>query len=118
LGLGKVCKCRFEIYKKQDCLRFIELVKNHLIVKYNQCAAFEAFLATNDDIVKEEMYKLCNEEKHKIEVFTDLNQNDQGKEAYLESLKLRNIKSQICKEIHNKQLYKDKSEIEKKNYLE
>jgi len=56
------------------------------------------------------MYKICNEEKHKIEVFNDLNQNETGKEGYLETLKMRNIKTHLCREILNKQLYKEKSE--------
>jgi len=56
------------------------------------------------------MYKICNREKHEIEVFTDLNQNEKGKEGYLETLRLKSLKQQVCKEIHNKQVYKDKSE--------
>ena len=110
LGFGKVYTHRYEIYKKSDCLKFIQLVKNHLIVKYNQCEAFETFLTTNDDYIKEEMYKICNEEKHKIETFSELNQNENGKEGYLETLKLRNIKKQFCREILNNQFYKEKSE--------
>ena len=110
LGFGKVHKDKYEIYKKTDCLKFIKLVKNHLIVKYTQCEAFETFLTTNDDYIKEEMYKICNEEKHKIETFSELNQNENGKEGYLETLKLRDIKKQFCREILNKQFYKEKSE--------
>ena len=56
------------------------------------------------------MYKICNREKHEIEFFSDLNQNDKGKEGYLETLRLKSLKEQVCKEIHNKQVYKDKSE--------
>jgi hypothetical protein len=110
LGFGKVEKYELIIYKKNDCLKFIHLVKNHLIVKYNQAIAFETFLETNDNNIKEQMYSICNKEKHEIEVFTDLNQNDNGKERYLETLKIKGLKQQICKEIHNKQVYKDKSE--------
>jgi len=110
LGFGKISKHKYKIYKKSHCLKFIQLVKKHLIVKYNQCEAFEVFLTTNDDIVKKDMYKICNEEKHKIEVFNDLNQNETGKEGYLETLKMRNIKAHFCREILNKQLYKEKSE--------
>ena len=110
LGFGKAEKYEFKIYKKTDCLKFIELVKPHLIVKYNQAEAFETFLKTNDTSVKEQMYAICNKEKHEIELFTDLNQNDNGKEGYLETLKLRNIKEKICKEIHSKQVYREKSE--------
>ena len=110
LRFGKVYNFNYQIYKKSDCLKFIQLVKSHLIVKYNQAIAFETFLQTNDNNIKEQMYTICNREKHEIEVFTDLNKNDNGKEGYLDTLRLRNIKEQICKEIHNKQDYKDKSE--------
>jgi hypothetical protein len=68
------------------------------------------FLQTDDIKIKEQMYSICNEEKHNIEIFTDLNQNDNGKEGYLKTLKLRSIKAEICKEIHFKKVYKEKSE--------
>ena len=110
LDFGKVYKHEYVIYKKSECLKFIQLVKNNLIVKYNQCEAFEKILTTNNDYIKEEMYKICNEEKHKIENFSELNQNENGKEGYLETLKLRNIKKQFCREIINKQFYKEKSD--------
>ena len=109
LRFGKVYNFNYQIYKKSDCLKFIQLVKSHLIVKYNQAIAFETFLQTNDNNIKEQMYTICNREKHEIEVFTDLNKNDNGKEGYLDTLRLRNIKEQFCKELHNKQVYKDKS---------
>ena len=112
LGFGKVetSNMCFIIYNKSDCLKFIQLVKKHLIVKYNQVNAFEIFLQTNDTKIKEQMYFICNEEKHNIELFTDLNQHDNGKEGYLEKLKLTSIKEQICKELHLKKVYKEKSE--------
>jgi hypothetical protein len=110
LGFGKIETYEFKIYKKSDCLKFIKLVKNHLIVKYNQAIAFETFLQTTDVKIKEKMYSICNEEKHNIEIFTDLNQTNNGKEGYLETLRLRNIKEQFCKEIQIKQVYKEKSE--------
>jgi len=112
LGFGKVetSNMCFIIYNKTDCLKFIQLVKTHLIVKYNQAIAFETFLQTNDTKIRKQMYSICNEEKHNIELFTDLNQSDNGKEAYLEKLKLRSIKEQICKEIQIKEVYREKSE--------
>jgi hypothetical protein len=112
LGFGNVSKSNIEfiIYNKSDCLQFIQLVKKHLIVKYNQAIAFETFLQTNDTKIKEQMYAICNEEKHNIELFTDLNQHDNGKEGYLERLKIIHFKDQLCKEIHLKQVYKEKSE--------
>ena len=110
LGFGKVYNYRYEIFKKNDCLKFIQLVKNHLIVKYNQAIAFESFLQTDDLKIKEKMYTICNKEKHEIEIFTYLNQNDNGKERYLETFKIRSIKEQICKEIQLKEVYREKSE--------
>jgi len=112
LGFGKVntSNIEFTICSKSNCLKFIQLVKQHLIVKYNQAIAFEKFLQTNDAKIKEEMYTICNKEKHEIEIFTDLNQNDKGKDGYLEILKFKGIKDQICKEIQLKQVYREKSE--------
>jgi hypothetical protein len=110
LNFGKVSTSYLIIYKKSDCLKFIQLVKPYLIVKYNQALAFETFLETTDNNIKEEMYTICNKEKHAIELFNDLNQNDNGKEGYLETLRLKNLKQRVCKEIHNKQVYKHKSE--------
>lgn len=70
----------------------------------------ETFLETNDTNIKEQMYSICNKEKHEIEHFVDLNQNDNGKEGYLETVKLKKIKEQVCKQIRNNQVYKEKSD--------
>ena len=110
LGFGNVYKEEFTINKKQDCLKFISLVKNGLIVKYNQAIAFETYILTDDIIIKQNMYKICNEEKHKIEKFDEINCNSGGKEAFNETLRLRENKDRICKEIKLKQVYKEKSE--------
>ncbi len=110
LGFGKVETYEFKIYKRSDCLQFIQLVKPYLIVKYNQAEAFETFLKTNEANIKEQMYAICNKEKHEIEIFNDLNQNEHGKEGYFENIRLKTLKEQICKEIHLKQVYREKSE--------
>jgi hypothetical protein len=111
LGFGIIdCEMKLKIYKKDDCLKFIQLIIPYLIVKYNQTIAFEKFLNTNDILIKEEMYKICNREKHEIELFTNLNQNEKDKEGYLETLRLKGLKEKVCKEIHNNKVYKDKSE--------
>lgn len=110
LGFGYISKYSFKLYNQTDCLKFIKLIKNHLIVKYNQAEAFETFLKTTDTNIKEQMYTICNKEKHEIELFTNLNQNDNGKEKYLENLRLRSIKEKICKEIQIKEVYRKKSE--------
>ena len=109
LGFGKVYINKYEIFNKTDCLKFIQLVKTYLIVKYNQAIAFETFLQTNDIKIKEQMYSICNEEKHKIENFVNLNQNNNEKEGYLETLRLKNIKQQVCKEIQKNIVYSLKS---------
>jgi hypothetical protein len=110
LGFGKVYIYKYEIFNITDCIKFIQLVKTYLIVKYNQAIAFETFLQTNNIKIKEQMYSICNEEKHKIEIFVNLNQNNNEKEGYLETLRLKNIKQQVCKEIQKNTVYSLKSE--------
>jgi hypothetical protein len=111
LGFGSIdCQKKFKIYKKSDCLKFIQLIKNYLIVKYNQAEAFEEFLTTNDLNIKTKMYENCNKEKHEIEIFNKINQNEDGKEGYIKNLRLRELKQIICKEIVNRYNYKEKSE--------
>lgn len=110
LGFGKVYNVQFCINKKEDCLKFIELMKSGVIVKYNQVIAFETFLNTDVPAIKNEMYKICNKEKHKIEHFTDLNQNEEGKDGFQETIILKGQKDKVCKENILKKVYKDKSE--------
>ena len=110
LGFGTIdCEDKLKIYKKADCLKFIHLVKPHLIVKYNQATAFETCLTTNDKTIKEETYVICNREKHEIEVFDKLNQNNEGKDGFNEALKVREMKEKLCKELLVKEVYKEKS---------
>jgi hypothetical protein len=104
----------YKIFKKSDCLEFIALIKEKLIVKYNQVLAFETFLQAENKTIKEEMhkicYKICNEEKHRIENFTLLNQQNENKNGYLETMRLREIKNKVCKELLRRTMYKEKSE--------
>jgi len=110
LGLGTIdCEQKLKIYNIAECLAFIQLVKDYLIVKYNQAEAFETFLTTNDPVIKEQMYTICNQEKHETEIFDDLNQHDKGKEGYLYIMNIKKLKNKLCKEILLKQVYKDKS---------
>jgi hypothetical protein len=110
LGFGYVYKEKFIIHKKSDCLKLIALMKSGLIVKYNQAVAFETYLLTDDSIIKQDMYRICNEEKHKIEQFNDINCNSGGKEAFIETLRLRELKDTVCKELKRKEVYREKSE--------
>ena len=111
-GFGKIDKTRI-VYRatgKKDCLEFIRQVKSDLIVKYNQAIAFETFLQTTEMTKKMEMYTICNAEKHQIEHFTEVNQHESGKEGYEETLRWRDMKVKVCREIRHKQVYRDKSE--------
>jgi len=111
LGFGKVVQnILFNITKKTDCLRFTLLMKPGLIVKYKQAIAFETFLQTNDINIKKEMYRICNEEKHKIEIFKNINQNDIGKEGYLQKIALMEIHRLAFQEIRKRKQYQEKSE--------
>jgi len=110
LGFGIVnTENKYVIYKRDHCLQFILLIKDGLIVKYNQAIAFETFLKTDDISIKENMYKVCNEEKHKTEVFKDLDKNNDGKDMFFETIKFKEIKEKICKEINLIGIYKEKS---------
>jgi hypothetical protein len=111
LGFGVVqYETTFIIHKKENCLYFISLMKSGCIVKYNQLVAFEKLLNTSDKQVKKQMYLITNEEKHKIEIFTELNQNEKGKESYMETVKLNNIKKNLIRELKTKFIYQEKSE--------
>lgn len=109
LGFGYVNEFNYVIYNKKHCLEFIRLIKNGLIVKYNQTIAFEIFLKTDDVSIKEKMYKVCNEEKHKTEIFTNLNKNLDGKDRFYENMLFRQNKDKMCTEIKILNNYKEKS---------
>jgi hypothetical protein len=110
LNYGTISEYSFVIYKKEDCLKFIELIKENIIVKYNQIIAFEKFLNTSDINTRTEIYKICNQEKHMTEIFTNLNKNNIGKDRYLEHIQIMELKNKVIKEISRKQVYKEKSE--------
>jgi len=111
MGFGHVEReIDYVIYKKIDCLKFLRRIRECLIVKYNQVIWFERFLMTDDISIKKQSYIVCNYEKHAVEQFIDLNQNDKGKEVFNETCCLRNIKQNMCKQINIIGVYKEKSE--------
>jgi hypothetical protein len=111
LGFGKIeNNTAFIIYKKSDCLQFALFMKSGSIVKYKQLQALETYLTTSDNNIKKEMYTICNEEKHKIEYFTNINQNESEKDGFFEMCLWKKCKENICSEIKRKQAYKVKSE--------
>jgi hypothetical protein len=112
LGFGNIYKEIYIcIYNKKDCLQFIQWMKmgKGLIIKYRQMISFETFLETNDINVKKEMYRICNEEKHRVEQFDDLNQSDKGKEAYLQKMAFMEIHQKAFQEIRKRKQYQEKS---------
>jgi hypothetical protein len=74
LGYGNVYdNNNFKIESKQNCIDFLNKILPHLIVKYNQAEAFIKFVNTKDNNIKQELYSICNKEKHEVEEFYDLN---------------------------------------------
>jgi hypothetical protein len=114
LGFGKVTsENKYVIYNRSDCLKFLELMKPGVIVKYNQVIAFETFLNTTDQFSKNEMYKICNKEKHQVEYFINLNQNEYGKEEFHKLIAIQpseEIKKESNDLSHLNTIYKEKSE--------
>jgi hypothetical protein len=113
LEMGKVKDNYFVIYNKHDILKFINLVKHGLIVKYRQMEAFQKFLKTDDLFKKRQIYLICNAEKHQVEKFTTLNQHENGKEGFYNTLHFKKQKNLVIKELRKRQAYKAKSEAMK-----
>ena len=108
IGYGNMNSHKYIIYNKLHCLNLISLIKHHLILKYNHVVAFETFLITSDVEIKQEMYKICNEEKHIIENFVD--KEEHSKDSYLQIIQLKEMKQRLCNQIKLKEFYKNKSE--------
>lgn len=78
LGYGNIDyeEGKLKIYSKENSLKFIELVENNLIVKYNQTQYFKTYLLSDDSDVKYKMYEKCNYEKHVNEEYSNDMYND------------------------------------------
>jgi LAGLIDADG endonuclease len=79
----------FKIENKRCCVDFIEKVKPHLIVKYNQANLFIIFANTTEKSIKDLCYHNSNKEKHEVEEFYDINSNNFGKDSYLNTIDIR-----------------------------
>jgi NUMOD3 motif/LAGLIDADG endonuclease len=110
LGYGNVRNYSYYITSKSDCLQFIAQVIENTIVKYNQLGAMKTFLTTDDQLVKEQMYRICNKEKHQTEVFDNLNQTHENKDGYHYTMRMRYLKELVCREIRRRRVYEEKSE--------
>lgn len=107
LGFGKVDGYNFYVDNFDDCSRFVTLIKDGLIIKYNQIIAFEEYLKTyinkNEkytDIIhqqRERLYKIINMEKHQIEVYKSI--EPEPKQGLNLKINERNEQIKIEKEI-------------------
>lgn len=121
LGFGYVHESSYYIYSKNNCLTFINLVENNLIVKYNQSQYFKNYILTNNYDIKYEMYDKCNYEKHVNEEFNYKSySNIVDKENYNYHNILYKNKKRILIDILNNKLIKKNKFInnEKNNQIE
>ena len=109
LGFGKTDDYIYYVDNFEDCLKLIKLIKEGLIVKYNQIIAFEEYINTrldknekyNEEIhnKRENLYRIINMEKHQIEVYeVDNIKNDSYNKKVLLDLEKKNIEKEEKKE--------------------
>jgi len=115
LGFGKTSDYIYYVDTFEDCLKLVKLIKDGLIVKYNQIIAFEEYLNSrlekneNYDkvhIKREEIYKIINMEKHQIEIYENIHCKESFNELILNELEEINDE----KEKKKQEFYKNKSE--------
>ena len=121
LGFGKKSDFIYYVDTFQDCLKLISLLKENLIVKYNQIIAFEEYLKTRlskEDnysneihLKRESYYRIINMEKHQIEVYEE----DENKNGLLLKINEEEEKIKIQKELEKKINNEKKSESMKGN---
>ena len=117
LGFGNINGFSYYIYSKDNCLKFINLVENNLIVKYNQSQYFKEYLLTNDCSIKYEMYNKCNYEKHVNEEFNyEMYSEIMNKENYNYYDTLHKNKKQILFNILNNNLIEKLKLIKEKKH--
>jgi len=116
LGFGKCSDYIYYVDNFSDCLKLIKLIKNGLIVKYNQIIAIEEYINSrleksekyNEEIhiKREKIYKIINMEKHQIEVYDQV----ANKREYDKKILLDLEKENLLKEEKKKEFYLKKSE--------
>lgn len=85
LGFGKVDGYNFYVDNFDNCRKLVMLIKDGLIIKYNQIIAFEEYLTTyinknekyNNEVhaKREQLYKIINMENIKLKFMKILNMN-------------------------------------------
>jgi len=116
LGFGKKSDFIYYVDTFDDCLKLITLLKENLIVKYNQIIAFEEYLKTRlskkDNysnevhLKRESYYRIINMEKHIIEVYEE----EENKNGLLLKINEEEEKIKIQKELEKKINNEKKSE--------
>ena len=116
LGFGKSSDYIYYVDNFEDCLKLIKLIKDGLIVKYNQVIAFEEYINSrleksekyNEEIhiKREKIYKIINMEKHQIEIYDEVDNKEGYKKKVLFDLEKQNIQ----KEEKKKEFYIKKTE--------
>ena len=116
LGFGKKSDFIYYVDTFEDCLKLIGLLKNNLIIKYNQILAFEEYIETrlskkdnySEEIhlKRESLYKIINMEKHQIEIYDE----EENKNGLLLKINQEEEENKTQKELKKKILYQNKSE--------
>lgn len=109
IGFGKVSDYNYYVDTFEDCIKLTLLLKDGLIIKYNQIKVFEEYLYTylnknekyTDEIhlKREQLYNIINMEKHQIEVYKESDYDIIVKEGLLLKIDEKIEKSKIEKEI-------------------
>lgn len=97
------------IFKKDECLKFIETIQCGTIVKYRQLEALKQFLSTTDKIIRQEMYELCKNEKHTNEYIENIETIQLQEMKYNDYFRNRQNMDKVIQEIHKNYIYKQKS---------
>lgn len=118
LGFGKYNDINYFVENFEDSLKLIEILKDGLIVKYNQIIAFEKYLLTKLDktekydkeihLKRNELYKIINMEKHEIEIYNINDYNINLKEGYEQKIEEENKNNKINKETYTKLIKSEK----------
>jgi hypothetical protein len=119
IGFGKVSDYNYYVDTFEDCLKLTLLLKDGLIIKYNQICAFEQYLNTElnksekytDELhlQREQLYKIINSEKHQIEIYNE-SDYDNPKEGLILKIESNNKIIEDEKKIKQYEFYKTKSE--------
>ena len=118
LNFGKKSEYIYYVDTFEECKKLVKLLKNDLIIKYNQIEAFQQYLdsrlnhnqkySSEIHLKREKLYKIINMEKHQIEIY-DLSKKINN-EGYQNKLKEKEDLILYEKELKKQELCLIKSE--------